>query len=109
MHEYAWGKRNIVDIARLGKMHKLIRSEIMTTHDEPVFGTGASWPRTFRFIISLFSGGLLAPILVNFTKEIYMKRTFWNDMTGKTLHYQQINQVAQDHPVAQDTKERDLI
>ena len=96
-NKYSWRKRNIVDIARLGKMHKLIRSEFMLAQDEPVFAC-ESWPRRFRFFLSLMSLGLLSPILLNYTKEIFMKRTFCNDTTGKTLQYQSVASAGQDTP-----------
>ena len=95
VNEYVWKKRNIIDIARLGKMHKLIRSGIMDAYDEPVFSTNDSWPRKFKFMTSLILLGLPAPILMNYTKEIYLKRTFWNDMKGRTYAHDTTNQKTQ--------------
>ena len=86
-NEYAWNMLNIVDIARMGKMHKLIRSDIIDAHDEPIFNVTGSWPRIFRFGISLLLGGLPAPMLLKFSNEIFLNKTYWSDVKGLTYEH----------------------
>ena len=82
-----WKNKSIIDIARLGKMDKLIDHPIIQGDLNSTYygvfssASGNGWHRFAAFILSLFTLGALAPILLKYERQFVMKKwQFWEDI-----------------------------
>ena len=83
--EFAFGGKNVIDVARMGKMHKIIRHPIIQSDLQATF-YGAFLPYQFLkmtmvwYFLSLFTFGLAAPFCLNYRKRLMYHAGFKDDM-----------------------------
>jgi len=81
-----WKSKNIIDLARMGKMSNFITNNILQTDLNATYlgafqaCPSSCWRRCIAFILSLLSFGLLAPALLRYQKLIVIDYGFWENL-----------------------------
>jgi len=105
--EQMWKNKNIIDLARMGKMDHFITNPIIQSDLQscfhgvfrPIAGT---FTRVAAFALSFISLGFLAPFLLRYEKQIQNQDQSWTDMKlWKDMKIPEVQQTGPRNPDAQ--------